>query len=295
MGVLVAWAAGCSSAGGANQRSEGTSVVSVGPAVELAPSQLDASTVAPPETPPPCDPADIITWTAQVVVSDTAADAVIRLRNDGTEWCEVDVRASPFRDPRVEPDVWLEPGEWADLVIGGADDGCGSDPLVTDAPISLNGEERVVPTAAVQPCRWQLTAFFANETAVDPCAADALDVVATEHEIVLRNSSSAACVLGELRGASGLATVERADGGVAITALAAGDVVAFGLDAPPPSGCADGPAVLDLGVAGRVAVDPLVGCRSVELGPARPWFDGSAGPIGDAIDVATALGLLDPF
>ena len=274
---------------------------STGDADALAPSQITASTLARPATPPPCDPDDITTWTAQVAVLDDRADATLRLRNDGDAWCEVDVSASPLRGPTVEPDVWLEPGEWADLTISGAEEqNCATSTVVTLAQSALNGERRVVPTAVVQPCGWQLAAFFVNDTPSSPCGDGTLEFAITETALVVRNASSVPCVLGELVGVAGAEAHASDDPDaeittVEITTLAAGDVVRFTLGPPSDTRCADGPTTLEFEVAGAWSVPGLGPCVTVEPGPARPWFDGPAGPLSGIDDPDAALAALDLF
>ena len=102
-----------------------------GPAKDLAPSQIAAPTVAPPDVPPSCELADLDLWTAQVVVGERSADAVIRVLNQGAAWCEPDIYASPQIDPLIEPDVWLERGGWADLVVGPSGEGCDDPAMVS--------------------------------------------------------------------------------------------------------------------------------------------------------------------
>ena len=68
-----------------------TTVPHTGPSDDLAPSQITASTVPPPATPPPCDPDALSLWTAQVRFVDNTAEAVIRVRNDDADRCEVAV------------------------------------------------------------------------------------------------------------------------------------------------------------------------------------------------------------
>jgi hypothetical protein len=116
-------------------------------ATDLAPSQIAAPTVPEPTKPPPCDPADLDLWTAQVLVADTTADAVIRIRNNGADWCKADIGGSRFVDPLVGPDVWLDPGATADLVVGQAASECDDPMPVSVIPVSVGDFEVAVPSA----------------------------------------------------------------------------------------------------------------------------------------------------
>ena len=81
----------------------------------------------------------LATWTAQVIVAEASADAVVRIRNDGDLRCEVSVSGSPLIDPMMEPDVWLEPGVWADLVVGQSGDECLAPEVINVVAINVNG------------------------------------------------------------------------------------------------------------------------------------------------------------
>lgn len=258
-----------------------------GPADDLAPSQLSSPTAPPPETPPPCDPADLALWTAQVLVHDDEADAVIRVRNDGAEWCEVDVFASPSVDPLMEPDVWLEPGAWADLLVGPGRDPCADPTVVTSADVDVNGEAVVVPTAAVVRCGWQLIAFYPNEVSDGPC--DELATAAVDGAVVLSNAGSAPCRLGALVAVDAEAVAARGAGEVAVPDLAPGDVVAFPTRAAAGS---ERPVTLefDSGVTVDVAIP---GAEVVDGGAPRPWIGGPGSPTAD--DPAAMVTALDPF
>ena len=273
-----------------------------GPADNLAPSQITASTVATPDTPGPCDLADLEFWTSQVIVGDQSADAVIRVRNMGDVWCEPDISASPLIDPAIEPDVWLDPGGWADLVVGQSGRECFAPGLVSLAQLDVSGEAVVVPTAAIAMCGWHLTAFFPNEVAVEPC--DQLDVVDVEGFVLVRNASFTSCVLGELVGVDGNATSigPPTDSGVpAIIDLAPGDVVAFTRAVDPTVDCDADPSAGALTFEAAGAVDaPEQECGAIyEAGAGRPWFGGSNGPLspfeGDSFELDQALAALDPF
>lgn len=284
--VVVLTTTGCSG----DASSGGTTVPHTGPTEDLAPSQLTAPTAAPPDTPPPCDPDALTIWTAQVITGDGWADAVLRVRNDGDVWCEVDVAGSPSIDPAMEPDVWLDPGSWADLVLGPPDGDCEAPAIVALAHIDLNGVTVVVETAAVVPCGWRLTSFFPNDVSDEPCSD--LDVAAVAGAIVVRNASFLPCRLGALVSASGAdVTTVPIEPEVATPLLAGGDLVAFELTAEGV--CDERPVdlVFDSGVTVEV---PLGGCTvSVGSGAPQPWIGGPGSPAAD--DPAGLIDALDPF
>lgn len=273
-----------------------------GPADDLAPSQITASTIATPDTPGQCDLADLEFWTSQVVVGDQSADAVIRVRNMGDVWCEPDISASPLIDPAIEPDVWLDPGGWADLVVGQSGQECFNPGLVSLAQLDVSGEAVVVPTAAIAMCGWRLTAFFPNEVAIEPC--DQLDVVDVEGFVLVRNISFTSCVLGELIGVEGTAASigPPSDTGVpAIVDLAPGDVVAFARFVDPTTDCDADPSSGELIFEAAGVVDaPEQVCGTIyEAGAGRPWFGDLNGPLspfaGDSFELDQVLAALDPF
>lgn len=248
----------------------------------LAPSQISASTVVRPETPPACDPDDLAWWTAAAMPSGTTSTAVVRVRNDGSSWCEVDVAGSPSLSTEAEPSVWLEPAEWADLIVGSDGERCS--PTVFDTVevvVSLVIVE--VPSIGVAACDPSLLAFYVADPPDGPCTD--LDTVVVHDVLVVRNAGLASCELGDVVGT-------RADGrggGVpAITALAAGDVVAVDL-VPVGGECAAAPTAVEFESAGAVAVAELRGCPAG--GSARPWFGTGDAPTSTD-DVITGL---DPF
>jgi len=272
-----------------------------GPADDLAPSQITASTVAAPATPDPCAIADLEFWTAQVSVGEGSADSVIRVRNIGDVWCENDISASPASDPDIEADLWLDPGGWADLVVGQSGDGCLDPEIVSLVEIDVHGEVVVVPTSAVASCGWRLTAFFPIEVATQPCVD--LELANTERFVLVRNASSSPCVLGELAAVAGSnsSTRPRTDFDVpAVNDLAPGDVVAFGHDLVSDADCDAGPAsgTLTFDQAGLVTAPEIVCGAIYELGAGRPWYGDPNGPLAsfdpDSFDLDEALQALDP-
>ncbi|HEY5663315.1 MAG TPA: hypothetical protein VIS05_04685 [Ilumatobacter sp.] len=270
-----------------------------GPSRQLAPSQISAPTVPAPVVPPSCDLADLELWTARVVVAERSADAVIRVRNRGAGWCEPDVYGSPRIDPEIEPDVWLHPDDWADLVVSSSGDTCGEPQIVDRVEVDVHGETRSVPSAAIQPCGWWLAAFYPAELATAPC--DRLDVADVDGFVVVRNAATTACVLGELtavdgNGASGVA----GGSGIDVVDLAPGDVAAVRYTAGPEGCAADrAPGTLTFAGAGVVPVAAVACGGRYELGPARPWYGAPDGPLANlpagGFELAAALAALDPF
>jgi hypothetical protein len=157
--VAVVAAAGCGGSNGAQPPGTSgvaTTTVTVA-ASDLAPTQLTASTVARPATPPACDPG-LLAWAAEPG-TDASTAAVLTVTNAGGEWCEVDVSASQGVDPLMEPDVWLEAGASALLVVGEGGAGCDSATEVTSIELDVNGRVTRIdlPAAACAPV---LLAFY---------------------------------------------------------------------------------------------------------------------------------------
>jgi hypothetical protein len=265
-------------------------------AAELAPSQVTGSTVARPDTPPPCDADVLVWWTAQVVHVGSSGTATLRVRNDGATWCEVDIGSSPGVSPEVEPNVWLEPGEWGDLLVGGSGSGCPAE-VVRDVDLVLGGATAFsVPTGMVVECDVALVAFYVAEPASVPCTA--LTPAVTDDAILVRNDDFVSCELGELVAAEGVEITDAAESPpVRVTELAAGDVVAFDLQPLTATGCPDQTAKLEFAAAGELIVPGTGRCALVVVGAGRPWFEGSGGPLAavDDADIDAALVALDPF
>lgn len=265
------------------------------PASSLAASQLSAPTVPRPSVPPRCTADAVTIWTAQVRPYEGGADAVLRVVNSG-EWCEVDLSGSPRLDPDIEPDVWLEPGEWAELVVGPSGDECDATDVVTLAQMSVGGETVVIPTTAVVRCGWALTAFSSLVSPSDDCTE--FDVATTEAWLVVRNGGTAACRLPELIAAGDLGVEPRRAADPPVTALEPGDVAGYPLR--PADDCAGAAVPLEFARVGVVVELTLEPCAAIELGPARSVLAGSSGLLGDLdrtppVDVASMVATLDPF
>ena len=284
------------------------SVTPVSTTPRLAPSQVSAATVAAPDMPAPCDVDDLAIWTAQVRLGDSTADAVIRVRNNGDAWCEVDIGGSTSIDPAIEPDVWLDPGEWADLVLGQTGDACVDPTVVESTEVGIGAETVVVPTAVLALCGARFDTFYPVDAAVAPCSADDLDVLAVETFVLMRNRSSGACRLGELTDVAGVrfAATDLGELGLVgaasppVVDLAAGDVVGFPVVWDPVSDCnhITSAGTLVFSVAGPIPGE-LAECSRYLLGPGRPWFGDPGGPLAGLtsgpVDVEAVRRMLDPF
>lgn len=262
-------------------------------ASDLAPSQTAASTVADPLAPDRCGADAVEMWTAQVVAD--GSTAVIRMRNVGETWCDIDIGRSPQIDPAIEPDVWLQPGETADLVVGPSTSECADREVVDRVQVAVLDESVLVPTVLVT-CGWWLTALYPNDVATEPCDLADLEVTVTA-AVVVRNASATPCRLGGLEAVDGAEVVARSEGPTEVTQLLPGDVVSFGRLAGDPCQGAN-TVVLTDELVGRLEV-PGVFCAIVfELGPAVPWFGTRFGPgPGDTGDASaeSVIDVLDPF
>ena len=261
----------------------------------LTEQQRTASTVARPDTPPPCDPDEVTTWTARTEAVGDAASGVIRVRNDGPATCEVDIEASERVDRFVEPDVWLEPGAGADLVVGDGGQGCDDPKVVLDVEVAIGPTSRRVPTSAVVPCDWRLVAFYPAEPPQGACDAPTLDVTRVDRAIVLRNPGFTSCALGALVGVEGARLAASIDELPTIDWLAGGDVVAFPVTTTDTT-CE--PAVVALRF-GSAAGDVTVGGTACDVvGPGVSYYAGDLGPLAgfvEPVDVEAAVAALDPF
>jgi hypothetical protein len=124
---------------------------------ELAPSQVSASTVADPGAPPPCDVG---------VLAFSAPDAAaIRIRNDAAVQCEVDVFESELADPLMEPNVWLDPGAEAEVLVEETDATCDSPRAISSIRLVVNGSAVDVPIAIPPTCGMVLSAIYQVEPA----------------------------------------------------------------------------------------------------------------------------------
>ena len=264
-------------------------------ASQLAPSQVISSTAPPPATPPPCSADDVELWTAGIRPAASTADAVLRMRNVGTSWCEADIGRSPRIDPTIEPDVWLQPGDTADLVVGQAVEPCDEPTLVTAVQVAVGDTSVVVPSALVT-CEWWLTAFYPNDRVTAACGRGDLDVVATVGAVAITTSSSDPCVIDALTAVDGtpLAVASAAPPALEVVP---GDVVAVGV---PGNADCDGTTSLTLtfGADLDVVVDDVPCGLEFQSAPPAPWYGARNGPgayLADDAGTDVILDALDPF
>jgi hypothetical protein len=223
--------------------------------------------------PPHCDADELLAWTAAVRIDQRAstADAVLRVAHETGQACELVLGDGGDVAPSVEPNVVLEPGGWAELVVGQrtvADGACATatpvagsvaGPVagsvaqpVTSVRLLVGDADLIVPTAAVSRCGAHLTELLAAEHPTEPCTVADVSAVWRPGGFVLRNDGSRGCAIGELEavvtadGSSLPATSSdvggAASGGAAppVDALAGGDVVLFTTSASPDADCAGG-------------------------------------------------------
>ena len=261
-------------------------------ATDLAPSQTADSTVPEPPTPDACGADAVEMWTAQVAAD--GSTAAIRVRNVSDRWCDVDIGRTPRIDPAIEPDVWLQPGETADLVVGPSTGDCADPEAVDRVQVAVLDDSVLVPTVLVT-CGWWLTALYPNDVPTEPCDSADLEVAVTA-SVVVRNASAMPCRLGGVDAVEGADVVPTSDTSPRILELLPGDVVAFGQLSGDPCEGANTVVLVD-GLAGRLEV-PDVDCAIVfELGPATPWFGTDFGPrhSDDRPDADAVIAALDPF
>jgi hypothetical protein len=124
-------------------------------ATELAPSQVTASTVAPPAGVPPCD--------VDQLEFEAPESNIVLIRNPGPSECEVDISESPNRDPLMEPSVWLQPGGNAEVAVVGDESQCEQPAPVRSVDLVVNGEPVTAPLLSPATCGVTLTAIYTAE------------------------------------------------------------------------------------------------------------------------------------
>jgi hypothetical protein len=110
------------------------------------------STVADPAEPPLCD-VDALTFSAP----DAGA---IRIRNEARVQCEVDVFESELADPLMEPNVWLDAGTEAEVLVEEADATCDAPLPITSIDLVVNGRAVEVPVSIPPTCGVLLSAIY---------------------------------------------------------------------------------------------------------------------------------------
>jgi hypothetical protein len=115
-----------------------------------------AATTSPPLLPPPCDPA-VLAFVSSTPVGD---ELIITISNRGGKRCEANLSRSPGVDPRMEPDVWLDAGASAELVVAIDSRICVAPLDVDTIDLVVNGEPLAVAVAPMQVCILSLTALY---------------------------------------------------------------------------------------------------------------------------------------
>ena len=115
------------------------------------------STVTAPEAPPPCD-VGALTFSA-------VESSAIRIRNDAAMQCEVDVFESELADPFMEPDVWLDAGAEAEVLVEATGETCAAPSALTSIELVVNGRSVEVPIAIPATCGVVLSAIYQVEHA----------------------------------------------------------------------------------------------------------------------------------
>ena len=274
---------------------------------------IPPTTAAPPVDsgfvpPPDCVPgsASLPVWTAGVRIDARAgtADAVLRIENTGSEPCEIELGASPLVTDLVEPNVVVEAGGWAQLVVGPSGRECLSPEVLTDATVVLEGVELTVPTVAIGICGFLFTELFAVDHPTEPCTADDLSAIATAGGIAVRNDGVRGCIVGLVEAASAdgtdVMTAPSPTGGdvTAVTALAPFDVVLVptAIDAACARGGPGGTTVQFSSGASVEVVLPA--CTTVAAGAPHPLYGSSGRPLQAADPADWPDGWfaeLDPF
>ncbi len=122
-----------------------------------APSVAGSSTVAAPEAPPLCD-VDALAFSAPNA-------GAIRIRNEATVQCEVDVFESELADPLMEPNVWLDPGTEAEVLVEDANATCDAPLAIGSIELVVNGRTVAVPVSIPPTCGVMLSAIYQVEPA----------------------------------------------------------------------------------------------------------------------------------
>jgi hypothetical protein len=278
-------------------------------------------TVAPLPLPALCstDPESLAAWTAAARIDEATrtAEAVVRFENLTTSTCELDLTDPTARAEGIEPSVRLEPGGWAELLIGSRGSECAQHLPVRTLVLELNDDARTVLTAAVVACEQALLAFLPADPPVIQCDADDLAAAIAAAGLVVRNDGERPCMLGELVSvelptgpAPSFAEMAQTRPGTAIDGpvgaeifgLGSGDVVVFQTLGDPIADCevSTHPARLNFTDIRLDVEFPI--CTFVRLGPGRPYFGSPRGPLagagfvgGSDDDVEAWLGELDPF
>lgn len=269
-------------------------------ASDLAPSQVVASTVPEPPTPGPCALDDVEMWTANVEVTELSdgfsSRTAIRIRNRSDVWCEPDIGRSPRLDPLIEPDVWLQPGDEAELWVGDRQTDCAAPEFQPAVQVAIGDEPALVPTAVLA-CQWWLDAFLPLDEPTSACEPGDLDLRATDSAVIVQ-VETASCRLAEIV-APGEPTTDPGESSTpVVNVLRPGDVAMLASVADESCDDPERSIVVDVGAEQRTIDEVPCGLQWFD-GGARPWYGSDAGPwpvtIDGAIDLDATLQRLQPF
>jgi hypothetical protein len=126
------------------------------PPVAGPPATAAAATTPPPLLPPPCDPA-ALAFESSAPAGD---ELIVTITNRGDGRCEANLSRSPGVDRRMEPDVWLDAGASAELVVGIDTRICVAPLDVDTIDLVVNGEPLAVPITPMRVCILRLTALY---------------------------------------------------------------------------------------------------------------------------------------
>ena len=266
-------------------------------ATDLAPSQVIASTVPAPEMPGQCVLDDLRLWTSQVHVGARTVDAVIRIRHVAPTWCEADVGRSPLLDPSIEPDVRLDPGGEADLVIGQQADDCQEPAALSVVQIGVGSESALVPTALVT-CGWWLETLAPLETPEQRCDPSDLETRSTGSAIVIRTTGPP-CALGGVESVVDAPVDDHPTPTTPVVVLYPGDIAMIAATTGPTCGDEPRSASLTFTGTGQVVVEEVPCDMRFWFGPVRSWFGTEFDPLADPAvrDMSSGswVEALDPF
>jgi hypothetical protein len=127
-----------------------------GPPVTAPEPVVAPATTTPPPLPPPCDPS-VLAFDASPLLD---GELVVTITNTGVDWCEANLQRSPGVDPQMEPDVWLDPGASAALVVEVDTRICVAPVDVDSIDLDVNGAAVAVSVAPMRVCILALTALY---------------------------------------------------------------------------------------------------------------------------------------
>ena len=127
-----------------------------GPPVVASEPTAAPATTTPPPLPPPCDPS-VLEFEASPVLD---GELVVTITNAGDDWCEANLKRSPGVDALMEPDVWLDPGASAALLVEVDTRICVAPIDVDTIDLIVNQQAVTVAVASMRVCILTLTALY---------------------------------------------------------------------------------------------------------------------------------------